>query len=142
MTSIPPQFEITVSGNLLPEELGDLLRATGMSVYTQEKLAGVISGSSAYITVRDSGKLIGFGRLLSDGATLAYINNMAVAPNYQRQGIGKMILNKLIEIAGEVNSIFLYTNTADSFYVRHGFPPSEKRLYILRNPQNNQLISS
>lgn len=142
MTSIPPQFEITVSGNLLPEELGDLLRATGMSVYTQEKLAGVISGSSAYVTVRDSGKLIGFGRLLSDGATLAYINNMAVAPNYQRQGIGKMILNKLIEIAGEVNSIFLYTNTADSFYVRHGFQPSEKRLYILRNPQNNQLISS
>jgi N-acetylglutamate synthase-like GNAT family acetyltransferase len=133
MTSIAPQFEISVSGNLLPDELGDLLGAVGMSVYTQEKLAGVISGSSAYVTVRDAGKLIGFGRLLSDGATLAYINNMAVAPSYQRQGIGKMILNKLIEIAGEVNSIFLYTNTADSFYMRHGFQPSEKRLYILRS---------
>ena len=133
MTSIAPHFEISVSGDLLPDELGDLLREAGMSVYTLEKLAGVISGSSAYVTVRDSGKLIGFGRLISDGATLAYINNMAVAPGYQRQGIGEMILNKLIEIAGDVNSIFLYTNTADSFYVRHGFQPSEKRLYILRS---------
>ncbi len=134
MSSTAPQFEISVSGELLPEELGELLRSVGMSVYTPEKLAGVITGSTAYVTARDSGKLIGFGRLLSDGATLAYINNMAVAPSYQKQGIGRLILDKLIEIAGEVNSIFLYTNTANSFYARRGFQPSEKRLYILRNP--------
>lgn len=134
MTSTAPQFELNVSGELLPEELGVLLRSVGMNAYTLEKLAGVISGSTAYVTVRDSGKLIGFGRLLSDGATLAYINNMAVAPGYQRQGIGRLILDKLIEIAGDVNSIFLYTNTADSFYARRGFQLSEKRLYILRNP--------
>jgi N-acetylglutamate synthase-like GNAT family acetyltransferase len=67
---------------------------------------------------------------------------MAVDPKYQRQGIGQMILEKLVESAGEVNSIYLYTNTADSFYIRNGFQPSEKRLYILRVSPNNQPASS
>jgi len=111
-----------------------------MSTYTNEKLARVISESTAYVTVRDSGKLVGFGRVLSDNATLAYINNMAVDPNYQRQGIGRTILKTLVKIAGNVNSIYLYTNTADALYVRHGFQPSEKRLYVLRIPQNNERL--
>ena len=140
MTALQPQFQLSVSGDLLPDELGNLLQAVGMGIYSQEKLAGVISGSSSYVTVRDSGKLIGFGRLLTDRATMAYINNMAVDPKYQRQGVGHNILEKLIEIAGEVNSIFLYTNTADSLYLRHGFQPSEKRLYILRCSQNNPSV--
>ena len=128
------QYQFSVSGDLLPDELRTLFQMTGMSVYTQEKLTGIVSGSTAYVTARDSGKLVGFGRLLSDGATLAYINNMAVDPGYQNQGIGQAILKKLIEIAGDVNSIFLYTNTADSFYLRNGFNLSEKRFYIMRLP--------
>jgi N-acetylglutamate synthase-like GNAT family acetyltransferase len=70
--------------------------------------------------------------MLSDGAVLAYINNMAVSPDYQRQGIGQTILDTLIEVAGEVKSIFIYSNTADSLYVRNGFQLSEKRLYVRR----------
>ena len=33
---------------------------------------------------------------------------------------------------GDVSSIYLYTNTADSLYMNHGFQPSEKRLYVYR----------
>jgi hypothetical protein len=45
-------------------------------------LVGAISGSTAYITDRDGNKLIGFGRLLTDYHDIAYINYMAVDPNY------------------------------------------------------------
>ena len=127
-------IQYSISGELLPEELGHLLQSVNMSAYSKRKLAGVISESTAYVTARDSGKLVGFGRMLSDKATLAYINNMAVHPDYQRQGIGQIILKTLIKTAGDVNSIYLYTNTADSLYIRNGFQPSEKRLYVLRNP--------
>ena len=131
-------IQYAISGELHSEELCCLLRSANMSAYTNEKLARVISESTAYVTARDSGKLVGFGRVLSDRATLAYINNMAVDPNYQRQGIGQTILKTLVKIAGNVNSIYLYTNTADSLYIRNGFQPSEKRLYVLRIPQNNE----
>ena len=33
---------------------------------------------------------------------------------------------------GDVSSTYLYTNTADSLYMRNGFQPSEKRLYVYR----------
>lgn len=127
-----PTIQYTLSGALVPEELAPLLESAGMCSYTPEKLGRVISGSSSYVTARDGGALVGFGRLLSDGATLAYINSMAVSPDYRRQGIGQTILDRLIEAAGDVSSIFLYTNSADSLYLRNGFQASEKRLYVRR----------
>ena len=137
-----PNIQYSISGELLPEELGRLLQAANMGTYTKGKLHRLISGSTTYVTACDSGKLVGFGRVLSDRATLAYINDMAVNPNYQRQGIGRIIVETLIKAAGDVNSIYLYTNTADSLYMRSGFQLSEKRLYVLRNRKNNEESSS
>ncbi|MDD5679255.1 MAG: GNAT family N-acetyltransferase [Kiritimatiellae bacterium] len=122
-----------ISGELHSEELGQLLQSVKMNAYSDEKRNRIISGSTAYVTARDAGSLVGFGRIISDGATLAYINNMAVSPQYQRQGIGQTILETLMRIAKDVTSIYLYTNTADALYIRYGFKLSEKRLYILRN---------
>jgi len=124
-------IQFAESGQLHPGELGDLLDAVGMGPYTVGMLEGVITGSTLYVTARDEGKLVGFGRVLSDLATLAYINNMAVRPEYQRRGIGQRILHLLLQKVARVRSVYLYTNTADALYLRNGFRPSEKRLYIL-----------
>lgn len=133
--TVPPArqmdtIEYSVSGSLHPEELGRLLHAASGSTYSSRELEGVIGGSTAYVTARDSGHLVGFGRLLSDGAVIAYINNMAVSPDYQGLGIGQTILKALIQAAGDVKSIYLYSNTANAFYLRNGFEISEKRLYV------------
>ena len=121
-----------VSGDVDACELGRLLHAASQSSYSKEQLDAVIAGSSAYVTARDGEKLVAFGRLLSDGAVIAYINNMAVDPSYQGRGIGRALLEKLTDIAREVTSIYLYTDTADEFYAGCGFRPSEKRLYVRR----------
>jgi len=131
------EIHYSISGELLPDELGELLNAVDLAsavTYTPKRLAQIIAGSTAYVTARHSGILVGFGRLLSDGATIAYINDMSVHQEYQRQGIGQRILELLIHAAGDVNSIYLYTNTADSLYLSNGFQPSEKRLYVFRLP--------
>lgn len=129
----PPEIRYAVSARLDPAELGQLLAAAAGSRYTDAMLAGLIDGSTAYVTARAGDRLVGFGRLLSDGAVTAYINNMAVSPDFQDQGIGGTLLDMLVETAGAVKSIYLYTDTADAFYLRHGFQPSEKRLYVRRN---------
>jgi N-acetylglutamate synthase-like GNAT family acetyltransferase len=128
------KIDYSISGELLPDELGELLNAAFETEYTPRELSRIIAGSTAYVTARHSDVLVGFGRILSDGATIAYINYMAVSRNYQRKGIGQHILKLLIDVAGDVNSIYLYTNTADSLYLRNGFQPSEKRLYVFRRP--------
>jgi len=129
------EIDYSVSGELLPDELGELLDLVDLPLaisYTPKELAQLIAGSTAYVTARHSGDLVGFGRILSDGAATAYINDMSVHPKYQRQGIGQRILELLMHVAGDVSSIYLYTNTADSLYIRNGFQPSEKRLYVYR----------
>lgn len=128
----------SIGGSLQPEELGKLLLAAADSRYSANELEAIIAKSTAYVTARDSGKLVGFGRLLSDGAVIAYINNMAVSAQYQGQGIGKAILERLVETAGNVKSIFLYSDTADQFYLDHGFERSEKRLYVRRRSEMNR----
>ena len=59
-----PDIQFTESGQLHQEELGDLLRAVGMGPYSADMLEGVIAGSTGYVTARDGGKLVGFGRVL------------------------------------------------------------------------------
>jgi len=125
----------SVSGALSPAELGPLLRSTEMGDYSDDRLRGMIERSTAYVTARHTGVLVGFGRLFSDSSTIAYINNMAVHPSYQGRGIGGHILGLLCESAGDVNAIYLYTSTADALYLRLGFERSEKRLYILRRAE-------
>jgi N-acetylglutamate synthase-like GNAT family acetyltransferase len=133
---MPTSIQYSTRGELSSKELGPLLRITDMGDYSDEKLQGIISGSTTYVTVRDHGTLVGFGRMFTDHATLAYINNMAVHPEYQRQGIGTRILDLLFRAAGDVNSIFLYTKTADSLYLRLGFEASDKRLYIFHRAKD------
>ena len=126
------EIQYSVCGSLQQEELGKLLLSAANSCYSASELESIISKSTAYITARDSGRLVGFCRLLSDGAVIAYINNMAVRPEYQQQGIGKAMLDRLVESAGKVKSIYLYSDTADLFYLNNGFQLSEKRLYVRR----------
>lgn len=132
------EIDYSVGGGLQPQELGELLLAAAGSRYSPSELEAIIAKSTAYVTARDSGKLVGFGRLLSDGAVISYINNMAVSPEYQQRGIGKAILERLVETAGNVKSIFLYSDTADQFYLDNGFERSEKRLYVRRRGEKNQ----
>ena len=129
----------SVGGSLQREELGKLLLAAADSRYSASELEAIIAKSTAYVTARDSGKLVGFGRLFSDGAVISYINNMAVTPEYQQQGIGKVILKRLVETAGNVKSIFLYSDTADQFYLNNGFELSGKRLYVRRRGEMSQV---
>ena len=133
MVPIAEKIDYAVSGALGRDELGALLQAAAGSTYTATELEKVIAHSTAYVTARDGKRLVGFGRLFSDGAVIAYLNNLAVEPSYQRLGIGKAILAALIGAAGNVRSIFLYTNTADALYQREGFFPSEKRLYVRKS---------
>jgi len=126
-------IQYAINGPFQPEELHSLLQtASFIPISPLSRLVGTIQGSTAYVTATDGDKLVGFGRLLTDYHSIAYINYMVVDPGYRRKGIGRTILRKLVEASGDVERVFLYTDTADAFYMQNGFAPSEKRLYLYR----------
>ncbi|MBI3946620.1 MAG: GNAT family N-acetyltransferase [Armatimonadetes bacterium] len=133
---LPIRYEL--NGPFDPEEVNRIHDAVGFSVRAPEVVAGALNGSGAYVMARDGDRLVGMGRLLSDGYLFGYINNMVVDPAYQGRGVGTRILEMLLEEARDLEMVFLYTNTADDFYRRHGFEPSEKRLYARRQPRSRR----
>ncbi|WP_052444667.1 GNAT family N-acetyltransferase [Flammeovirga sp. OC4] len=77
------------------------------------------------VCLNDQEKVIGTGRLNIVDKT-GIISQMAIAPENQNQGIGKIILHKLIEKSKmlDVDQIKLSARlTAQSFYVKKGFKP-------------------
>lgn len=73
------------------EAVARLYNSVGWSSYTRDirtLMRGL--GSSAYLNcVYHDSRLIALVRCISDGATIAYLQDLLVDPAYQRKGIGK-----------------------------------------------------
>lgn len=70
------------------------------------------------------GRCIGTGRLVDLGAGQAQIGRMAVLAPFRNQGVGSLLLEKLIQLAisQEIRSIILHAQVAViPFYEKHGF---------------------
>ena len=60
---------------------------------------GLINVSAIY-----NGELVGMGRLVGDGAMYWYLQEIIVLPQFQRKGIGTMIVDHLVDYA-KANSV-------------------------------------
>lgn len=82
------------------EEFYQLYETTGWNAegtYSKDELFKAISNSWYLISVYNNEKLIGFGRIISDGVYQTFIGDMIVHPDYQKRGIGRNVLNLLLE---------------------------------------------
>ena len=86
--------------------------------------------------LRDSGELVGMGRIVGDGGTVFHICDMVVKPECQRKGGGTMIMNQLMNFIDELGISDAYVNLiadVDDFYQKWGFKPTRpnsKGMYL------------
>jgi len=57
----------------------------------------LIAGSHCFLIATDEKSIVGMGRAISDGISDAYIQDVVVRHDFRRQGIGKLLLQKLLE---------------------------------------------
>ena len=89
------------------------------------------------ISAFEGKRLIGFGRLLSDGVLYAVVFDVIVAPDRQRRGIGTAIMKRLLqrcEAHGLRDVLLFSARGTPAFYRRFGFVerPGEAPGMILR----------
>jgi ribosomal protein S18 acetylase RimI-like enzyme len=121
---------ITCSKERAPkEEVFDLLVRSGLFggvtlPLDAEKIGRAFDGSNLVITARNcDGLLVGVCRALSDFERYCFVATLAVAPEFKRRGIGRMLLAAAHEAAGGATKVVLLlhsTPEATGFYERIG----------------------
>ncbi|WP_433774796.1 GNAT family N-acetyltransferase [Bacillus wiedmannii] len=92
------------------EEYKYLCDSVGWTDYMNFEVVETSLQNSIYcITVNDNNRIVGMGRIVGDGAIYFYIQDIVVHPDYQKNGIGKEIMNTLVE--------YLNQNAPDKAFV-------------------------
>ncbi len=92
-----------------------------------DKLYKAILNSHAVVTAWDGEKLVGLANALSDGALTAYFHYVLTDPNYQGKGIGKEMMEMLLENYKDYyTKVLISYPLAVNFYNRLGFKADDE----------------
>ena len=112
------QFDCAdINWKLVPE----ILNAAGMSFHSADVHRQAFSASASVVFVYDDQLLIGFARAISDGFLQAAFYDVAVLPSYQRHGIGRQMIEKLMDSLPGCNFILYASPGKELFYEKLKF---------------------
>lgn len=129
----------TYESGLVPsqEELVNLYKGVGWSAYTKdpERLARAVTASLSVVTARQDGELIGLARLVGDGLTIVYLQDILVLPAHHRRGVGRELFQKVLAPFVDVRQKVLITDDEPAqraFYESMGFTDTRDLDYPIR----------
>lgn len=127
MTSSDFQSDIILAYEIpQPEEFMALRVAGGMSARTLEAAQQGLPNSLFSVTLRQSGRLVGMGRVVGDGGCAYIVSDIVVHPSVQRRGLGRRIMTEIERYLEENvqpgSFVSLIADTpADELYRHFGF---------------------
>jgi len=116
------------------KELLETFKSSGIKRPGNTKRLGkMIKHSNLIVSARESGKLVGVARALTDFSWVCYVSDIAVRKEYQNQGIGKRLVSEIQKILGSGVMILLVSApTAEKFYPKIGFQKAKNAWKIPR----------
>ena len=108
------------------ENVLHLYQAVGWTNYTNqpEMLEQALSHSLAIYVALDGDAVVGLIRLVGDGFSSVFVQDLIVLPTYQRQGIGRNLMKEALADYKDAYQIQLATEQTEknlSFYRSLGF---------------------
>ena len=91
------------------EDYCHLRVATGLSPKTPAAARIGLAATLFAVQIRFDGKVIGMGRLVGDGGCHCQICDIAVLPQHQGKGLGKMVIQALMD--------YIHQQLPDSCYI-------------------------
>ena len=93
---------------------------------------GMLKNANLTISAWHQGKLVGISRTLTDFTYVAYLADLAVDAKYQKQGIGKRLIDETRNRLGkECMVVLLAAPKANEYYPKIGFEHNP-RAWVLR----------
>ena len=119
-------IKITKETSVSIDDVLHLYQAVGWTNYTNQPqmLAQALSHSLATYLARDGEKIVGLVRLVGDGFSSVFVQDLIVLPSYQRQGIGSNLMKEALADYKDAYQIQLVTEQTEKtlgFYRSLGF---------------------
>ena len=99
-----------------------------------KQLKKMIAKSTSIVTLWEEKTLIGFGRATSDYVYRAVLWDIVIAKDYQKHGLGKILVNSLksSKSVKNVEKIYLMTTNCQDFYQSCGFMQITNQTVLLK----------
>ena len=117
------------------QAVADTLKLVGMAYHEPEVHKRAFEASHTTVFIYAQSRLIGFGRALSDGEYQGAIYDVAVVPEAQGQGIGKIIIQTISTRLPNCNLILYATPGMEGFYRKLGFGLMKTGMARFTHPQ-------
>jgi predicted N-acetyltransferase YhbS len=118
-----------VEKKLSAAEFVDVLRRSRLAerrpVDEPDRVAKMLEHANLIVTARDGGKLVGVSRSLTDFTYCTYLSDLAVDRAYQKQGIGKALVDRTREAVGDSMVLLLSAPQAMTYYPHIGMTKAE-----------------
>lgn len=119
-------INITKERSVSIDDVLHLYQAVGWTNYTNQPqmLEQSLSHSLATYLARDGEEIVGVVRLIGDGFSSVFVQDLIVLPSYQRQGIGSALMEKALGDFKDAYQVQLATDQTEKtlgFYRSLGF---------------------
>jgi len=117
------------------ESVANVFRRSGIRrpVDDLARIQKMLDHADLTVSAWDGERLIGIGRALTDFSFCCYLSDLAVDREYQRKGIGRVLVAHIQEIIGKDTMLLLLSAPeAMAYYPHIGFEKAENAWIIHR----------
>lgn len=115
-----------------------ILEEVNMAYFDPEIHKKAFQNSHTVVFVYHSDKLIGFGRVISDGVYQAAIYDVAVLPEYQGKHVGSTIIKSIIKKIPYCNFILYASPGKEKFYEKMNFKKMKTGMALFNDVEKMQ----
>lgn len=128
-------MEIKLDYSLTVDEFLEVVESVGWKTYSKQQVKKALENTMYAVSVKVDGDIAGIGRVVGDNSIVCILTDICVKPEFQRMGIGSMIVRKLKQLIesgvkhGEKMQVEL-TPTAgnEEFYKKAGFKYEKEKI--------------
>lgn len=121
------------------DTVSSILESVHMTHFEGDVHKTAFENSHTVVFVYDEDRLIGFGRAISDCAYQAAIYDVAVSQAYQGKGLGRKIVNSIVNSLPQCSFILYATPGKEGFYEKLNFKKMKTGMALFRDADIMQM---
>jgi len=102
-------------------QVREVLKQAGLAARSVEVIEKAFKNSYTSVFILSGDNPVGVGRAISDGAYEAGVYDIAVLPEHQGKGLGRVIIDEICKSLPNMNIILYAMPGVENFYQKKGF---------------------